>query len=216
MAVLRPLKVVITNYPEDQVEEFEAPNHPADPAMGTRKVPFSRELYIERDDFMEEPPKNFFRLAPGREVRLRFAYFIRCEKVIKDPETGEVLELHCTYDPATRGGSAPTGARSREHPLGFRRHASSKAQMRLYDRLFSVPNPAGEKEAAITEDLNPHSLEVLDRLPVEPSSGATPLREAATSSNGRAISVLDARPPCRGNAGVQPHRHPAGLLGQGG
>ena len=109
MAVLHPLKVIIDNYPEGKVEELDAVNNPEDPAAGTRKVPFSRELYIEQEDFMEEPPKKFFRLVPGREVRLRYAYFVRCTGVIKDEKTGEIVELHCTYDPATRGGDAPDG-----------------------------------------------------------------------------------------------------------
>ena len=113
MAVLRPLKVTIVNYPEGQVEELEAINNPEDPGMGTRRVPFSREIYIEREDFMEEPPKKFFRLAPGREVRLRYAYFITCVAAVKDPATGEVTELRCTYDPQTRGGDAPDGRRVR-------------------------------------------------------------------------------------------------------
>ena len=173
LAVLRPLRVVLTNYPEDQVEEFEAANHPGDPAMGTRKVPFSRVLYIERDDFLEEPPKGFFRLAPGREVRLRFAYFIRCEKVVKDPETGEVLELHCTYDPSTRGGSAPDGRKVKGTLHWVSAAHNLKAQVRLYDRLFSVSNPAGEKEGADYKDfLNPHSIETLDSCRLEPSLAA--------------------------------------------
>lgn len=168
MCVLRPLRVVIDNYPEDQVEEFDAPNHPNDPTMGTRKVPFSRVLYIERDDFLEDPPKKFFRLAPGREVRLRYAYFVKCTSVVKDPQTGEVTELHCTYDPDTRGGSAPDGRKvkgtlhwvSVEHAL--------EVEVRLYDRLFRNANPASDG-ADFKASLNPDSIETLTASQVEPS-----------------------------------------------
>lgn len=176
MAVLRPLKVVITNYPEDLVEEFEALNHPADPAMGTRKVPFSRELYIEREDFMEEPPKKFFRLAPGREVRLRYAYFVTCEKAIKDAE-GNITELHCTYDPATRGGSAPDGRKVKGTIHWVSARNALEAQINLYDRLFSVPSP-GAGGSDYRSDLNPQSLEVLTGCRVEPA-----LAEAAPGSH---------------------------------
>jgi glutaminyl-tRNA synthetase len=173
LAVLRPLRVVLTNYPEDQAEEFEAANHPGDPSMGTRKVPFSRVLYIERDDFMEEPPKGFFRLAPGREVRLRFAYFIRCEKVVKDPDTGEVVELHCTYDPSTRGGSAPDGRKVKGTLHWVSAAHSLEAQVRLYDRLFSVPNPTADKDGVYYKGfLNPQSIEILDSCRIEPSLAA--------------------------------------------
>ncbi len=168
MCVLRPLRVVIDNYPEDQVEEFDAPNHPNDPTMGTRKVPFSRVLYIEHDDFLEDPPKKFFRLAPGREVRLRYAYFVKCTSVVKDPQTGEVTELHCTYDPDTRGGSAPDGRKvkgtlhwvSVEHAL--------EVEVRLYDRLFRNANPASDG-ADFKASLNPDSIETLTASQVEPS-----------------------------------------------
>jgi len=174
MCVLRPLRVVIDNYPEDQVEEFDAPNHPNDPTMGTRKVPFSRVLYIERDDFLEDPPKKFFRLAPGREVRLRYAYFVKCTSVVKDPQTGEVTELHCTYDPDTRGGSAPDGRKvkgtlhwvSAEHAL--------EVEARLCDRLFRNANPASDG-ADFKASLNPDSIETLMASRVEPSlAGAAP------------------------------------------
>src|ERR1043166_3236679 len=121
MAVLRPLKIVLTNYPEDRVEELDAVNNPEDPSMGTRKVPFSRVLYIERDDFREEPPKGFFRLSPGKEVRLRYAYIIKCEEVVKDPKTGEVVELRCTYDVETKSGSAQSGRKEGDAPLGLGR-----------------------------------------------------------------------------------------------
>ena len=168
MGVLRPLRVVITNYPEGQTEEFEAANHPADPDKGSRTVPFSRVLYIERDDFMEDPPKKFFRLGPDREVRLRYAYFIRCQEVVKDPDTGEVVELRCTYDPESRGGAAKDGRKvkgtlhwvSAEHALS--------ADIRLYDRLFHVPNP-GAGDEVFTEQLNPESIVTLTDCRLEPS-----------------------------------------------
>src|SRR5512146_2892800 len=136
MAVLRPLKVVIDNYPENQVEELEAINNPEDPAAGTRKVPFSKTLYIEQDDFREVPPPKYFRLAPGREVRLRYAYFITCSSVVKDPHTGEVVELHCTYDPATRGGDAPDGRKPKATIHWVSAQHALEAEVRLYDRLF--------------------------------------------------------------------------------
>ena len=173
MGVLRPLKVVIDNFPEGEVDELEAVNNPEDPGAGTRKVPFCRELYIERDDFMEEPPKKFFRLAPGREVRLRYAYFITCKEVIKDPETGEILELRCTYDPATRGGDAPDGRKVKAtlHWVSLR-HAVD-TEVRLYDHLFSVENPAAVKDGAEFQScLNPRSLEVLTACRLEPSLAA--------------------------------------------
>ena len=168
MAVLRPLKVVITNYPENDSELLEAVNNPEDAGQGTRWVPFSRELYIEQDDFMEDPPKKFFRLGPGREVRLRYAYFIKCNDVIKDPETGQITELHCTYDPETRGGNAPDGRKVKATLHWVSAPNALDATVRLYDRLFSVPNPlAGE--SAFTDHLNPHSLEKLTHCKLEPS-----------------------------------------------
>jgi glutaminyl-tRNA synthetase len=166
MAVLRPLKVVIENYPEGEMEEFEAPNHPADPSFGTRKVIFSRELYIEQDDFLEEPPKGFHRLAPGREVRLRFAFVIRCERVVKN-ERGEVVELRCTYDPATRGGASPEGKKVKGTIHWVSAPHAVAAEVRLYDRLFTVPNPGGEKGTDYRDFLNPSSLEVLTGCRVE-------------------------------------------------
>jgi len=176
MGVLRPLKVVIDNYPEDEEEEMEAINNPEDASMGTRKVPFSRELYIERDDFMEDPPKKFFRLAPGREVRLRYAYFITCEDVVKDPDTGEITELHCTYDPTTRGGNAPDGRKVKGtlHWVSVR-HAIS-AQVRLYDHLFVKENPNEIEEGKdFTAYLNPKSIEILNDCKLEPGlAGAAP------------------------------------------
>ncbi len=168
LAVLQPLKVVIENYPEGQVEEFDAPNHPGRPELGNRKVPFSRELYIERDDFMEEAPKKFFRLAPGREVRLRFAYFITCREAIKDAN-GEVVELRCAYDPETRGGSAPDGRKVKGTIHWVSASHAVKAEVRLYDRLFTVENPASEKDANFKDFINPESLTVLTACQVEPS-----------------------------------------------
>ena len=174
-AVLRPLKLVLINYPEDLVEEMECVNNPEDPSMGTRKVPFSRVLYIERTDYREDPPKKWFRLAPGREVRLRYAYFITCVDAIKD-ENGEVVELHCTYDPVTRGGSAPDGRKVRGTLHWVSAAHALKAEVRLYDRLFSKPNPLDvEKGEDFTANLNPNSLEVLTSCWVEPSlAGAAP------------------------------------------
>ena len=169
MAVLKPLKVVIENYPEDRVEELEAVNNPEDPSMGTRPVPFSRELYIERDDFREDPPRKFFRLAPGREVRLRYAYFITCREVVKDGATGEVTELRCTYDPETRGGDAPDGRKVKGTIHWVSARHAVECEVRLYDRLFNRPNPADLPEGEdFTSLLNPDSLEVLRACPVEP------------------------------------------------
>jgi glutaminyl-tRNA synthetase len=176
MAVLRPLRVVIINYPEDQVEELEAVNNPEDPGMGTRQVPFARVLYIERDDFREDPPKQFYRLAPGREVRLRYAYFITCVGVVRDERTGEVVELHCTYDPATRGGDAPDGRKVRATLHWVSAAHALSAEVRLYDHLFLQANP-NEDQAGVdfAAALNPQSLEVLPACWVEPSlAGAAP------------------------------------------
>ncbi|MDM8550320.1 glutamine--tRNA ligase/YqeY domain fusion protein [Desulfobacterales bacterium HSG2] len=170
MAVLRPLKVVIENYPEDQVDELEAINNPEDPGMGTRKVPFSRVLYIEQEDFREDPPKKFFRLAPGREVRLRYAYFIKCVDVVKDEQTGEVVELRCTYDPETRGGDAPDGRKVKATLHWVSAAHAINAQVRLYDHLFTKPNPSDEKECPDWKScLNPKSLETLIDCKLEPS-----------------------------------------------
>ena len=170
MGVLRPLKVVIDNYPENQVEELDAINNPEDPSAGTRLVPFSREIYIERDDFMEDPPKKFYRLAPGREVRLRYAYFITCVEVLKD-EKGEIVELHCTYDPATRGGDAPDGRKVRATLHWVSAAHAITAEVRLYDRLFSKENPyqVADESQDFISNLNPNSLEVLQYCQVEPS-----------------------------------------------
>jgi glutaminyl-tRNA synthetase len=174
MAVLRPLKVVIENYPEGEVEVFEVPNHPQKPEMGTRKVPFCREIFIEADDFMEEPPKKFFRLAPGREVRLRSAYFIRCEKVIRD-EQGEIVELRCTYDPATRGGGAPDGRKVKGTIHWVSSRHALETEVRLYDRLFVQANPTGDKETDYRNHINPESLKQLTSCRLEPGlTQATP------------------------------------------
>jgi glutaminyl-tRNA synthetase len=168
MGVLRPLKVIIENYPEDQVEELEAINNPEDLSMGTRKVPFSRVLYIERDDFLESPPKKFFRLAPGREVRLRYAYFIKCVDVVKDEKTGEVIELRCTYDPMTKGGDSPDGRKVKATLHWVSAEHSLKAEIRLYDRLFNKATPEESKDASdFISQVNPDSLEVLSACRVE-------------------------------------------------
>lgn len=169
MAVLNPLRVVLLNYPEDQVEELEAINNPEDPGMGTRKVPFSRVLYIEKDDFMEEPPKKFFRLAPGREVRLRYAYFIKCVQVVKDEKTGEIVELQCTYDPETRGGGAPDGRQVKATLHWVAAAPSLEAEIRLYDRLFQQPNPGEADGEDFQASLNPSSLATLNSCRLEPS-----------------------------------------------
>lgn len=176
MAVLRPLKVVIVNYPEDKVEELDAINNPEDASMGTRKVPFSRVLYIEQDDFLEEPPKKFFRLAPGREVRLRYAYFITCENVIKDKKTGEVVELQCRYDPATRGGGSPDGRKVKGTLHWVSANHAIEAEVRLYDHLFTKRDSTDVEEGTdYKSNLNPKSLEILTSCKVEPSlEGAAP------------------------------------------
>ncbi|UCE36827.1 MAG: glutamine--tRNA ligase/YqeY domain fusion protein [Thermoplasmata archaeon] len=167
MGVLQPLKVVIENYPDDKVEEMEAVNNPEDPSAGTRKVPFSRELCIEEEDFMEEPPKKFYRLAPGREVRFRYAYFVKCKEAIK--QNGKVVELRCTVDPDTRGGNAPDGrkVKSTLHWVSAR-HAMD-AEVRLYDKLFTEKDPAGHKDADFKDFINPNSLEVLTSCKIEPA-----------------------------------------------
>ncbi len=176
MGVLRPLKLVIDNYPEDQVEQMDAINNPEDPSAGTRKVPFSRVLYIERDDFRENPPRKFFRLAPGREVRLRYAYFVTCTNVVKDEQTGEVIELHCTYDPATRGGDSPDGRKVKGTIHWVSAAHALEAEVRLYNHLFTKPNPDDVPEGGDYKDnLNPNSLEMLPNALVEPSlKDATP------------------------------------------
>jgi len=172
MGVLNPLKVVIENYPEGQVEELEAVNNPEDEGAGTRKVPFSREIYIERDDFREDPPKKYFRLAPGREVRLRYGYYLKCEGVVKDERTGEVVELRCTHDPATRGGWSPDGRKVQGTIHWVSAAHALPAEVRLYDRLFKVEDPNGED---FKSHLNPDSLVRLGGCLVEPSlAGSAP------------------------------------------
>jgi len=171
MGVMRPLKLVIENYPEGRVEELEAVNNPEDPDAGIRKVPFSKTLYIEQDDFQEEPHKKFYRLYPGNEVRLRYAYLVTCTRVVKDPKTGEVTEVYCTYDPATRGGDAPDGRRVKGTIHWVSEEHAIPAEVRVYDRLFTEENPDSD---SFKEYLNPDSLEVLDAF-VEPSmAGAEP------------------------------------------
>jgi len=167
MGVLRPLKVVLTNYPEGQEEEVIARNHPQNPEMGTRRLPFGRELYIESTDFMEDPPKKFFRLAPGREVRLRYGYFITCQEVVKDAK-GNITELRCTYDPATRGGSAPDGRKVRGTIHWVSAAHGLRAEVRLYDRLFTVPHPDMDKKLDFKEFLNPDSLTICTEAVLEP------------------------------------------------
>ncbi len=175
MGVLNPLKVVITNYPEGEEEEMDAVNNPEDENMGMRKVPFSRELYIERDDFMEAPPRKFFRLAPGREVRLRYAYFITCVNVVKD-ENGGIVELHCTYDPASKGGNSPDGSKVKATLHWVSVKHAVKAEVRLYDRLFTDEDPLGHKDVDFKEFMNPDSLKVLPECYIEPFvKGAKPL-----------------------------------------
>ena len=177
MAVLRPLKVIIDNYPEGKVEQMEAINNPEDPTAGTREIPFSRELYIERDDFMENPPKKFYRLAPGREVRLRYAYFIRCTSVVKN-DKGEIAELHCTYDPATKGGDAPDGRKVKATLHWVSAQHAPDAEVRLYEHLFTKENPDDVLQGQdFTANLNPNSLKVLSGCKVEPSlKDAKPLQ----------------------------------------
>jgi glutaminyl-tRNA synthetase len=173
-AVLRPLKIVIEDYPEGQVEEVEAVNNPEDPSAGTRRVPFSRELWIERDDFMEDPPPRFYRLAPGREVRLRYAYFITCREVVKDA-AGEVVELRCTYDPATRGGDAPDGRRPKATLHWVSAAHAVPAEVRLYERLFVRPDPGADGD--LLADLNPASEEILSGCWLEPAAAGLAIGE---------------------------------------
>ncbi len=175
MGVLRPLRVIIKNYPKDQAEELDAPFHPGDPGEGSRKIPFSRVLYIEQDDFLEDPPKKFFRLAPGREVRLRYAYYIKCDDVVKDEKTGDIVEVHCTYDPETRGGSAPDGRKVKATLHWVSAPHAVKAEVRLYDRLFNKANPdSGQDTHGFTEFINPDSMTVLSGCFVEPVLGKAP------------------------------------------
>jgi len=173
MAVLNPLKVIIDNYPQGQNEELTAQNHPQKPEMGTRTIPFSREIFIEREDFLEDPPKKFFRLGPDREVRLRYGYFIRCVSVDKDATTGEIIAIHCTYDPQTRGGSAPDGRKVKGTIHWVSAPHAVSCQVRLYDRLFLTENPDADKSVDFKEHLNPESLTILDNCMLEPSLAKT-------------------------------------------
>jgi glutaminyl-tRNA synthetase len=174
MAVLDPLKVVITNYPENQVEELDALNNPEDESMGKRKVPFSKVIYIEKEDFREDPPKKWFRLAPGAEVRLKHAYYVRCTDVVRDETTGDIIELHCTYDPETRGGWSSDGRKIKGTLHWVSADHAADAEIRLYDHLFSVPYPGDEKNVDFKELLNPNSLKIISGCKVEPG-----LRESA-------------------------------------
>jgi glutaminyl-tRNA synthetase len=176
LAVLHPLRIVIENYPEGQGEQLEAINNPEDPAAGNRQVPFSRVLYIEQDDFRESPPKDFFRLAPGREVRLRWAYFIKCVDVIKDPASGAIVELRCTYDPATRGGNAPDGRKVKGTIHWVSAAHAINAEVRLYDHLFTKPDPDDVPEGeSYLANLNPKSLEILQDCKLEPGLAGAPM-----------------------------------------
>jgi len=196
MAVLNPLKVVITNYPEDQIDELDASYYPHDvPLTGSRKVPFSREIYIERDDFMENPPKKFFRLSPGKEVRLRSAYFITCTEVVKDAQ-GNIVELRATYDAATRGGNAPDGRRVKATLHWVSAAHALPVEVRLYDRLFTVEDPEAVPEGkTFLDNLNPHSLEVLHDAKAEPSlAGAAPGTRVQFERLGYFVVDPDSRP----------------------
>lgn len=176
MAVLRPLKLVIDNYPEGQTEYLEAVNNPEDPSMGTRLVPFSKVLYIEQDDFREVPPPKYYRLAPGREVRLRWGYFVKCTHVVKDPQTGEVVEVHCTYDPATKGGNPPDGRKVKATIHWVSAAHCLEAEVRLYDYLFTKPDPDDVPEGQDWRaNINPHSLEVIPNAKIEPSLAGAPV-----------------------------------------
>ena len=189
MAVLRPLKVVIDNYPENQVDQMEAVNNPEDPAAGSRKVPFSRVLYIEQDDFREVPPPKYFRLTPGREVRLRYGYFITCTSVVKN-DKGEVIEVHCTYDPATKGGNAPDGRKVKATIHWVSAAHAVDAEVRIYENLFLKENPSDVEEGQdVLDNLNPNSLEIIADAKLEPSLGTATV-EPATSSSAWDISVL--------------------------
>jgi glutaminyl-tRNA synthetase len=195
MAVLRPLKIVITNYPEGQVEQVDVINNPEDASAGTRKVPFSRVLYIERDDFEEIPPKKFFRLSPGTEVRLRCAYFIRCEEVVKDAR-GDIVEVRCTYDPATRGGDSPDGRRVKATLHWVSAAHAIPAEVRLYDRLFSVEDPERVADGkTFLDNLNPSSLEILPNARLEPGlASATPGLRVQFERLGYFCADRDSRP----------------------
>ncbi len=210
MAVLRPLKLVIENYPEGAAEEIDAVNNPEDPGAGTRRIPFGRELYVERDDFMENPPNNFFRLAPGREVRLRYAYFVTCREVVKN-RAGEVVELICTYDPATRGGNAPDGRKVRATLHWVDAASAVPAEIRLYNALFTRPDPGAAGD--FFADLNPQFARSTDR---EPARAGACRRATGRADAVRAPGLFLPRPRlAAGPSGLQPHRRPARQLGQG-
>jgi glutaminyl-tRNA synthetase len=196
MAVVRPLKIALTNYPEGQTEMLTAANHPNQPEMGTRELAFGRELYIERDDFMEDPTRKFFRLRPGGEVRLRYAYIIKCEKVIKDTN-GEIVELHCTYDPETRSGSDKAQRKVKGTIHWVACEQSSRAEIRLYDRLFTSPRPGfSDDQLAFTESLNPDSLIVVTDGRVEPGlTDADPQRQVQFERTGYFVAdEMDSQP----------------------
>ncbi len=209
MAVLDPLKVVITNYPEGQVDELDAVNNPEDESAGTRKVPFGRELWIERDDFMEDPPRKFFRLAPGREVRLRYAYFITCNEVVKDA-AGEIVELRCTYDPDTRGGDAPDGRRPKATLHWVSAEHGVPTEVRLYESLFTRPDPGAGGD--LMADLDPLSEIIREGCHLEPAAAQTPIGETVQFERlGYFCADPDFDP---GSAGLQSHGHAQGQLGQ--
>ncbi len=208
MAVLRPLKVVIENYPEGESEEVEAVNHPENPDAGTRRIRFGRELFIERDDFMEVPPKKFFRLSPGTEVRLRYAYFIKCHEVKKNA-AGDVVELRCTYDPATKGGNAPDGRKVKATMHWVSAQASCPAEVRLYNPLFTRPDPSASDFAA---EINPNSLESHRRRASRAGFGGNEIRRCSAI---RAPGLFLRGPGFdTAAAGVQSHRRTARHLGQ--
>ena len=211
MAVLRPLEVVIENYPGDTVEHMDVVNNPEDPSAGTRKVPFGRTIYIEHDDFREDPPKKFFRLAPGREVRLRNAYLITCREVVKDPVTGDVVRLVCTYDPATRGGDAPDGRKVKATLHWVAAASAVNGEVRLYDRLFSVPDPSDDEG----RDWRALAQPALARDAHVRQAGAGAEGPAGRHARAvRAARLLLRRSRRDGlDAGVQPHGHPQGHLG---
>ena len=195
MAVLKPLKIVIDNYPEGKVEELEAVNNPEDPSAGTRAVPFSRTLYIERDDFLEDPPKQFFRLAPGREVRLRYAYIIKCVGVTKDPRTGDIIELHCTYDPSTKSGTSETQRKVKATIHWVSADHAVEAEVRLYNPLLRADLSKMAEDRDWTTDLNPQSLERLTGCQVEPSlKGAAPGSRFQFERLGYFCVDLDSKP----------------------
>jgi glutaminyl-tRNA synthetase len=196
MGVLNPVKVIIDNYSDDQVEELEAINNPEDPSAGTRMVPFSKVLYIDQDDFREEPPPKYFRLAPGREVRLRYGYIIKCESFVKNAETGEVVEIHCSYDPLTRGGYAPDGRKVQGTIHWVSAHSALNAEVRMYDRLFTVSNPGKAEEGKTFMDyINPDSLVVLTACKIEPSlAGVKPGEKFQFERKGFFCVDLDSTP----------------------